>query len=94
MDQIWARVIAHHRIVKNETVPFDGSLLDALNALCARMDLPRPMILPKHEREWEQFGQMHFTKDHFVESFPYDKLEIERIGTDERPSRSMDPRNG
>lgn len=94
MDQIWARAIKRNRIEKSETVPYEGSLLDALGTLCARMDLPRPMILPKHEREWDQFQQMHFNKDSFVEHFPFDKLEIERIDPAAEKSRSMDPRNG
>ncbi len=94
MTYIWARTIVRHRIDQSETIPLEnGEVLDALSQLCARMDIPRPMILPKHRREWEQFGQTAFTRDHFVESVHFDRLELESYDPDARKNRSQDPRN-
>ncbi len=95
MTELWARAIKHHRIARSETVPLDGDdITEALGALMLKMDLPRPMLLPKHAREWEQFGLTSFLPDHFVESIPYERIELERIDPDAKKKRSQDPRNG
>lgn len=94
MLQLWVRMIRKHRIIRSETAPFDGDLQETLGELCTRMDIPRPLFLGKHEREWAQFGQTAFSKDHFVESVPFDKLEIEQIDPDAKKKKSQDPRNG
>lgn len=94
MVYLWARAIAKQRIVRSETVEFHEELLPALSELCARLDISRPMLLSKHEREWAQFQQTTFARDHFVEGIPFDKLEIERIDSDAKKKKSDDPRNG
>lgn len=94
MEYLWARAIKNHRIARSETVPWEGDLPEALSALCAALDIPRPMMLQKHDREWADFSQTSFTKDHFIESIPFDKVEIERIDPDAKKKQSKDPRNG
>lgn len=95
MTQLWARAIRKQRIVRSETAPLErDDLQAALDELCTKLDLPRPMLLGKHEREWAQFGLTSFTADHFVEHIPYDRLEVERIDADAKKKRSQDPRNG
>lgn len=93
MIQLWARIIHRHRISHSETIELQGDLMDALGELCIRMDIPRPLFLGKHEREWEQFQQTAFTKDHFVESVSFDRLEIELFDSDAKRKKSQDPRN-
>ena len=94
MTYLWAKVMRKHRIERSETIELTEDILDALTTLCTRMDIPRPMLLPKHEREWDQFRQMHFLPEHFVEEVPFDRLELEAYDPNARKSRSMDPRNG
>ncbi|MDL2317590.1 hypothetical protein LJC74_00660 [Eubacteriales bacterium OttesenSCG-928-A19] len=95
MTELWARAIRRHRIARSETVPMENDdLVDALGLLCAKLDIPRPMMLGKHEREWEQFGLTSFARDDFIEKIPYDRLEVERIDPDAKKKRSEDPRNG
>lgn len=94
MIQLWVRAIKKHRIVRSETVPYEGDLLTSLGELCTLLDISRPLFLGKHEREWTQFGMTSFTRDHFVESIPFDKIEIEQIDPDAKKKKSQDPRNG
>ena len=94
MARLWARMIGKHRILRSETVEYTDDLPNALHELCFKMDIPRPLFLSKHRREWEQFQQTSFLKDHFVESVAFDKLEIERIDEDAPKKKSKDPRNG
>lgn len=78
--RLWARKIRGQRIIMSETVPCDPTdLQDALLELCRRMDVPRPLWLNKHEKEYNAFGRTAFSQDHFIESIPFTKLEIELI---------------
>lgn len=93
MSRLWARMMKKHRIVMNETVEL-SDLPNALQAICQKMDIPRPIFMSKHQREWDQFQQTSFSKEHFVEAIAFDKLEIERIDEDMPKKKSKDPRNG
>ncbi|MGI6239693.1 MAG: hypothetical protein ACOYI5_08725 [Christensenellales bacterium] len=94
MAKLWAKIIVKHRIARQATV--DCAFEDApraLTELCTAFDIPNPMWLGKHEREYARFGRTSFLPDHFVEAFPYQKLEIEFLEDDAKPRKSGDPRN-
>lgn len=81
--RLWGRIIKHHRIIKNETVEIEnGDIEEAFLELCRRFDVQRPLQLPKHNREFEQFGRTFYAREHFTESIAFDKLEIELIMPD------------
>ena len=91
---MWARVLKHHRIIRQETFPCQmDDPLTALGEICYKLDLPKPMWLNKNQREWDDFGQTRFTQEHFVEQIPFDRLEVEYINPDAKKQRSRDPRN-
>ena len=56
----------------------------ALDDICHGLDISRPVILPRHERDWEQFGLTHFLPEHFLESVHFDKLELQYIDPDKK----------
>ena len=56
-------------------------------------DIARPLWLEKNQREWDEFGQTRFLPDAFLESVPFDRLEIEYIDPDAPKRHSNDPRN-
>ena len=89
---LWARVIKGHKIIAQETEPcsHDGAE-EALEAVCYRLDLPKPLWLDKHRREWDEFNQTRFIPEHFVEAVPFDRLEIEFINP--RAQKKRDYRN-
>ena len=60
---------------------------EALGEACHRMDVPRPLILPRHERDWEQFGQARFLREHFVEETAFDRMEVEFIDPDKKKKK-------
>lgn len=94
MTHLWVREIKQHRIARSETAPLGDDLQHTLGGLLVKMDIARPLWLDKHAREWAQFGQTTFSRDHFVESVSFDRLEIERIDPDAKKAKSTDPRNG
>ena len=89
---LWARVIKSHKIICQDTEPCDhDGAQEALEAICYRLDLPKPLWLDKHQREWDEFGQTRFVAEHFVESIGFDRLEIEFINP--RAQKKRDYRN-
>ena len=78
--RLWGRIIKNHRIEKSETVEIeDGNIEEAFLEICRRFDVQRPLQLPKHNRELEQFGRTFYAKEHFTESISFQKLEIELL---------------
>ena len=78
MSRLWVRLIKNHRIARQEIVPCPwGDQHEALREACHTLDVPFPIWLDKHENEFETFRHTAFTDDHFVESIPFDRMEIE-----------------
>ena len=92
MTRLWVRLIKKHRIERQMTVEcaFDGAH-EALDEACHALDVPRPIWLPKNEREFASFRMTAFTQDHFVEEIHFERMEIEFI--DDVRRKSKDPRN-
>ena len=82
---IWVRLMHKTKIEKDATVPCSpDQWQDALEAACRQLDVPRPLLLPRHERDWEQFSQARFLKEHFMEDVPFDRMEVEFIDPDKK----------
>ena len=94
MSRLWARIINRHRIERQATrdCRFD-EVEDALTELCREFDIPRPIWLDKHYREYEEFQRTRFLPEHFMEDVPFQRLEIEFLDDDDNARRSRDPRN-
>ena len=61
--RLWGRIIRNHRIVQSETVEITEEGMEAaFLELCRRFDVQRPLQLPKHNREFEQFGRTAYTR--------------------------------
>lgn len=82
---IWVRLMHRNRIEQDVTVDCGREdWQEALGEACHRLDAPRPLILPRHERDWQQFGQVRFLKEHFVEETAFDRMEVEFIDPDRK----------
>lgn len=94
MARLWAKIIMKHRIEQQMTVPCVwGYAEDALVGVCRELDIPCPIWLGKHEREFEEFRHTAFLPEHFMEEVPFQKLEIEYLDDENKKRRSSDPRN-
>ena len=94
MSRLWARIIKDHRIDTQDTRPCNwGEESEALTELCKAFDIPHPIWLPKHEREYESFRRTAFLPEHFVEEVEFERLEIEFLDDTGKKRRSQDPRN-
>ena len=94
MSRLWAKVIRKNRIERQATIECRYEDVDeALTELCRDFDIPRPIWLDKHRREYEDFRRTRFLPEHFMEDVPFQRLEIEFLEDDEKSRRSNDPRN-
>lgn len=84
---IWVRLMKRTRIDRDFTVSCTHEeWQDALDAACHKLDVTRPMVLARHERDWEEFSQTRFLKEHFLEDVPFDRMEVEYIDPDAKKS--------
>ena len=87
---IWVKLIRHGRTARDEMIPCARQdWEDALTEACRRLDLQRPCILPRHERDFEQFGLVRFMPEQFIEAVRFDRMEIEYIDPDSRKTRPV-----
>ena len=92
---LWVKEIRHHRIDRQATAPCTrDDPQDALEEACRELDIPKPLWLDKHQREWDEFGMTRFLADAFFEPVSFERLEIEYIDPDAKKRKSQDPRNG
>ena len=82
---IWVRLMRKNKIDRDITIHcMIEDWQEALEQACHDLDVPRPMILPRHERDFDQFSQARFLADHFVEEIPFDRMEVEFIDPDRK----------
>ena len=84
---IWVKLIRHGRTMRDEMIPCKREdWEEALTEACRKLDLQRPYVLPRHERDFDQFGLARFMPEHFIESVHFDRMEIEYIEADSHKS--------
>lgn len=94
MPRLWAKIIKKQRIERQATATCAWEdAEDALTELCHEFDIPRPLWLDKHHREFNEFRRTQFLPEHFMEDVPFQRLEIEFLEDDNKTRRSNDPRN-
>lgn len=54
----------------------------ALDEICARFDLGRPIWLDKNIADFKRHSKVRFTQDNFIENIQFDYLEIQVIEED------------
>jgi hypothetical protein len=78
LPRIWGIVRIREKIVRDAVVALDeGTLDNALEALCLRLDVPRPVVLKKHYSEFQKFFRTRFTPDDFIERVSFATFEVE-----------------
>ena len=88
--QLWVRLIKKNKIVESRTAPcaFE-TWQQALDDICHEMDVGRPVILPRHERDWDSFGLTAFLPEHFLEAVAFDRMELQYIDPDRKKQRGL-----
>ena len=84
MIKLWGIIRKHNKIRENTVVELDGDdlsevMTDGIQKICEVLDLPRPIILRKHQNELLDFHRTRFLQSDFVEPIAFDALEIEHL---------------
>ncbi len=94
MSRLWLKVMKNHRISEQLTSDCAwGEEKEILVEMCKQADLPCPIWLKKHEREYARFRRTSFTPEHFIEEIRFDKLDIEFLDDTDVKRKNKDPRN-
>ena len=77
MIRVWGILRKRHKIAADHVAEHDGEimipvLMECLQTLCDRLDIPRPVVLGKHERELMAFGRTRFKPSDFMEKVYFD----------------------
>ena len=88
---LWVRLMHKTKILTDTTVPCGpDDFMTALDTACRTLDVPRPMVLPRHERDWDEFRQIRFLPEHFLEDVSFDRMEAEYIDPDKKKKINPD----
>jgi len=82
MFRIWAKTTKGDKITRSEIFAFDGKYAQkqfssCLSVICDQMDLPAPVVLKCHIRNFSAFNITKFKPDDFVESVDFDVFLLE-----------------
>ncbi len=85
--KLWVREVKKGHILRDTTEPCTHENWEhALSVACQRLDLEKPLVLEKHLRDFDSFSLTHFLPEHFMESVPFDRLEVEFFDSEKKKS--------
>ncbi|MCD8053621.1 MAG: hypothetical protein LUF00_06195 [Lachnospiraceae bacterium] len=88
MFRLWAKELQDNHLLRDTVIVMDGTqsrtkkVLGALEQVCVEFDLQVPIWLDSNIREFQRRAKTRFSQDNFVESVPFDYLEIHVIEED------------
>jgi len=80
--KLWVKTIKGEHITNSILYEVKGlfdakKLLEYLTDICYSLDIPRPIVIEKHYRDFIKFNHTVFKESDFVESIDFDKLWVE-----------------
>jgi len=89
MFRLWAKLFTGNRmqkdiVIENDTPDINRTkkVFDALDKVCYEFDLSKPIWLDVNIADFKRISKTRFRADNFIDSFPYDYLEIQIIEED------------
>lgn len=88
MFRLWAKIFKDNRMLQDTVIEDDSSdtrthkIFHALDEVCCRFDLSRPIWLDSTVTEFKRHSKARFTQDNFIEAVDFDYLEIHVIQED------------
>lgn len=88
MFRLWAKIWKENRMLRDTVIIDDREdtrthkVFRALDEVCIRFDLGKPIWLDSNIREFQQHAKTRFRQDSFIEQIPFDYLEFQIIEED------------
>jgi len=86
MFRLWGKIRKNNKTVRDIVVASEEPglsneerLQECIQKICYEFDLQRPMWLPKNQRDYEKYQRVELIQDNFIETIPFDFLELELI---------------
>ena len=81
MLKIWLKTIEENRITSQKTLkmnePYSRDLLEyMIRTILEQMDIPAPVFISAHFVNFEEYKITRFLPRDFVETVPFDKIEV------------------
>ena len=81
MLKIWVKTVKGDKTTAQKTFkmnePYSKELLEYMVRFCLeQMDIPSPVFVSAHFKNFEEFKILRFLPRDFVESVPFDKVEV------------------
>ncbi len=86
--RIWGKIWHDNHMLRDVTITDDSEetrthkILNALTEICYEFDLENPIWLDKTIADFKRSARTRFTQDNFIETIPFDYLEIQVIEED------------
>lgn len=86
MFKIWSKTILEEKITRDimyeNNEKFDiNKFSEYLIEVCYELDIPTPLILSNHIKNFDKFNNVSFSVADFVESIDFEKLVLEYVDT-------------
>ena len=88
MFRLWAKEFENNHMQRDTVICDDSSdtrthkVFNALDEVCYQFDLGKPIWLDANIQDFKKHDKTRFTQDNFIESIPFDYLEIHVIEED------------
>lgn len=88
MFRLWAKEFKSNRMLKDVVIVDDSAdtrthkVFHALEKVCNEFDLGNPIWLDSTVTEFKRHAKARFYQDNFIETIPFDYLEIQIIEED------------
>ena len=89
MFRLWCKTLNENNGIINEVTVVDETdlnrtkkVLNCLSKACEELDLAEPIWLESNIREFKTHSKTRFRKDNFMESVPFEYMEIQVIEED------------
>lgn len=88
MFRLWGKIIKNNNLLKDKTVSIEEEdtrthkVFKAIEEICYEFDLEKPIWLDSNIEDFKRHSKTRFTQDSFIESIPFDYLEIHIIEED------------
>ena len=86
--RIWGKIFRENHLLRDTVVELDGPErrtlkgFEGLRLICTEFDLAVPTWLDVNIREFQRIAKTRFRQDSFIETIPFDYLEIQIIEDD------------
>ena len=88
--RIWGKIIRDNHLLRDTVVELAGperrtvKVFEGLRLVCQAFDLAVPVWLDANVKEFQRIAKTRFRQDSFIETIPFDYLEIQVIEEDQR----------